>query len=368
VGGLETITTTGSGAGTVGVVSDAFGNILGGVGNGAATWNSSRVNLYGPAEGYSPPRISLNSPLYMSLAWRTRSVNAASLVQLGVRPYDPQRCLFLSDDPLGHESDWALITAHSGNPAAYFDADGRCVRTTSAQLAAFEDAFINGGVGLVQLAHYGVGYGANIPPLVEQGTWFDNWKSPLQRMGLYNPGSMDQQIGESAAMVAGAYAAAKSIPWLFERVGNWWNSLWTEPKSAPAPVIEPRGTYAPGEVMPNGQVAGIGPGAAFKGEYENLNIRPENMGQLQGREFRVDQLETYEFDPNVPNHVRGWLRQERRLIEAGRRDEPRTPPGYVQAHGRDTPAREGFDYSNSRLQGEDLNILEEAIRRRKGRE
>jgi hypothetical protein len=41
-----------------------------------------------------------------------------------------------------------------------------------------------------------------------------------------------------------------------------------------------------------------------------------------------------------------------------------TPPGYVQAHGRETPAREGFDYTNSQLQGEDLNMLEERVRRR----
>lgn len=38
--------------------------------------------------------------------------------------------------------------------------------------------------------------------------------------------------------------------------------------------------------------------------------------------------------------------------------------GYELGHGRSTPAREGFDYSNSRLQGIDLNALEEEVRRR----
>ena len=37
------------------------------------------------------------------------------------------------------------------------------------------------------------------------------------------------------------------------------------------------------------------------------------------------------------------------------------------AHGRTTPAREGFDYSNPRLQDADLNALEEAVRRRLGK-
>src|SRR5260370_37294205 len=52
-------------------------------------------------------------------------------------------------------------------------------------------------------------------------------------------------------------------------------------------------------------------------------------------------------------------------LTAGKRsDGPRTPKGYVLAHGRTTPAREGYDYSNSRLQGEDLNKLEESVRHR----
>ena len=90
-------------------------------------------------------------------------------------------------------------------------------------------------------------------------------------------------------------------------------------------------------------------------------------GQSQGREFRTDWLEVNEFDLNQPKHVRGWLRNERRRIESGNGgSSPRNPPGYVQAHGRTTPAREGFDYSNSRLQLGELNKLEESVRRRQG--
>ncbi|MEJ7589996.1 MAG: hypothetical protein WKF77_00455 [Planctomycetaceae bacterium] len=94
--------------------------------------------------------------------------------------------------------------------------------------------------------------------------------------------------------------------------------------------------------------------------------RGPKLGQQQGRDFRVETLELYEFDPNQPRHVRGWLENERRRIagSGGGGSTPRNPPGYVQGHGRTTPAREGFDYSNSRLQGEDLNKLEESIRRR----
>jgi hypothetical protein len=98
-----------------------------------------------------------------------------------------------------------------------------------------------------------------------------------------------------------------------------------------------------------------------------LRDRGPALGQQQGREFRVDQLELFEFDRNAPSHVRGWLENERLRVEQGRADYPRTPPGYVLSHGRSTPAREGYDYSNSRLQGIDLNKAEERIRREQGK-
>lgn len=103
-------------------------------------------------------------------------------------------------------------------------------------------------------------------------------------------------------------------------------------------------------------------------EARGITIRGPRLGQEQGREFRVDQLEIYEFDPNCPAHVRGWLSNERRRIARGGTPmEPAVPPGYELGHGRATPAREGYDYSNSQLQGIDLNRLEERIRRQLGR-
>ena len=94
--------------------------------------------------------------------------------------------------------------------------------------------------------------------------------------------------------------------------------------------------------------------------------RGPRLGQKQGREFRTETLQLHEFDSTMPKHIRGWLKNERRMIEYGNRTSPRNPPGYVLAHGRTTPAREGFDYSNSRLQLKILNDLEERIRRRFG--
>jgi RHS repeat-associated protein len=105
----------------------------------------------------------------------------------------------------------------------------------------------------------------------------------------------------------------------------------------------------------------------FADEFRHLRIRP-NLPQHQGREFRIDQLELLEFDPNAPAHVRGWLANERRRItRGGTPSEPAVPPGYELGHGRTTPAREGYDYTNSQLQGIDLNQLQERVRRQQGR-
>jgi hypothetical protein len=98
-----------------------------------------------------------------------------------------------------------------------------------------------------------------------------------------------------------------------------------------------------------------------------VSDRGPRLGQDQGRDFRIEQLQLYEFDPNAPSHVRGRLADQRRRIEQGKRVEPLTPPGYELSHGRTTPAREGYDYSNTRLQGTDLNKLEERIRRQQGK-
>ncbi|QDT69090.1 Bifunctional hemolysin/adenylate cyclase precursor [Planctomycetes bacterium MalM25] len=159
---------------------------------------------------------------------------------------------------------------------------------------------------------------------------------------------------------------------LIDRHGDQRTVLRTEQAFVSAePVfnltVEGLHTYAVGEIgllvhnaCAKPQVAGVGKVDGVDAP-EGTTLRGPNLGQQQGRQGRVDQLRDYEFDPSQPKHVRGWLKNERR-----RGGAPRTPPGFVQAHGRNTPAREGFDYSNTRLQNEGLNKLEESVRRRTG--
>ena len=105
-------------------------------------------------------------------------------------------------------------------------------------------------------------------------------------------------------------------------------------------------------------------GDTVDGDTEGFQIK---SAQGQGREHRIDSLQVNEFDDRQPTHVRGWLENERRRVESGGARRPRNPPGYVQAHGRKTPAREGRDYNNARLSGSDLNRLEESVRRKRSK-
>ena len=133
LGGLESLTT---GYSSVGLIQDGFGNVLASVTNGTVSWNAARMNGYGPQAGY--PALSLNSSLTAEhLAWRGKWRDMTSLYYWGARPYDAESRTFLSADPLGHAADDSLYSAFNGNPAAYWDANGRFGKQ------AFQNANIN---------------------------------------------------------------------------------------------------------------------------------------------------------------------------------------------------------------------------------
>jgi hypothetical protein len=190
--------------------------------NGAVGWNAAREGLYAPMESYAPPRLSLAAPTYASLAWRTRPLNAANYVQLGARPYDFGRRAFLSADPLGHGSDPALNTAFGGNPAAYFDADGRFGK----QVFAYGSGFVEGGlqglgnefVGVGKFAKgmtYDLGRQISLTGFdtYEAYAGGDNFESAIFR-GTYNMslnGATTGGIAREAALQASGYRFGNQI-------------------------------------------------------------------------------------------------------------------------------------------------------------
>jgi RHS repeat-associated protein len=126
VGGLESTVQENDGM-TTGVINDRFGNVLATVVDSVATWNSTRVNGYGPVGGYDVPILSLSTTLADSLVWRTRRMDPTGFFYLGARYYDPVGRRFVAPDPLGHTSSADLYSFCGGDPANSFDADGMFV-------------------------------------------------------------------------------------------------------------------------------------------------------------------------------------------------------------------------------------------------
>jgi hypothetical protein len=192
------------------------------------------VNLYAPVEGYAPPRISLDTPLHASLTWRTRPMNVAGLVQLGARPYDPIRRAFLAPDPLGHASDGALNKAFNGNPAFYFDADGRLAAGSKssgyeptsatmgvigARIAASDPELFNELQRMYWAGPNAPTIGGTIPRHF-QGQMFDDFVLGLSAMPEVKPSyspnreflasmSRFRRIGDGFGLVIGGF-----IPWV----------------------------------------------------------------------------------------------------------------------------------------------------------
>lgn len=227
LGGLESLTT---GYSSVGLIQDGFGNVLASVTNGTVSWNAARINGYGPVAGY--PALSLNSPLTAEhLAWRGKWRDITSLYYWGARPYDAESRTFLSADPLGHAADASLYSAFNGNPAVYWDADGRFGKQGLNQASGFagwaDDQVINVAAGGVALANKGFGLAAQTVGLDPnnfkwQASQWENRMSPFARMGYYNPNKPEVQIATAAMIffnpgsVAGRLGAVENVFARFE--------------------------------------------------------------------------------------------------------------------------------------------------------
>lgn len=63
-------------------------------------------------------------------------------------------------------------------------------------------------------------------------------------------------------------------------------------------------------------------------------------------------------DPNIPRHIKGWIKQELDSITRGDRKNIRNPKGYELAHKRGMEAAKGFGYEHSNLQLRSLHRLQ----------
>ena len=97
-------------------ITDARGNILGEITNGAVSWSPSRPTGYGAVPGYRPTSFGNGADLAQASAWRGREVDITGLYNLGARPFDPVSGKFLSFDPVWNADDPNGYTFATGDP------------------------------------------------------------------------------------------------------------------------------------------------------------------------------------------------------------------------------------------------------------
>jgi RHS repeat-associated protein len=258
VGGLETTIREYDGY-AIGMLNDYFGNGVATITNNVTQFGG-RVTSYGPIASQPLPCLSKYVSVAQSTIWRGKRIDPTGFYWFGARYYDPNAGRFISPDPSGHDASIDLYAAFSGDGVNFLDPDGKCFRSGNAQIASFEDSFINGTLGLAQILEYTAGSLLDRPDWQSHAEGMQQYMSPMQRLGLYTPDSFNAQVGQSAAQVTAAYSIAEQTPSMLNRLANWWDSLWSRPTVTPTPA------YQPGEIMPNGQPAGTGPGAAYRGD------------------------------------------------------------------------------------------------------
>jgi RHS repeat-associated protein len=116
------------------VISDARGNVLAEVTNGAASWDLARPSGYGAVPGYRPVAFGNGVDLMQSSAWRGREVDVTGYYHLGLRDFDPDSGQWLSYDPFWNEGDPNGQSFCGGDPIDGFDSNGKCVENTPPSL------------------------------------------------------------------------------------------------------------------------------------------------------------------------------------------------------------------------------------------
>jgi RHS repeat-associated protein len=353
--------------------SDAGGNITALLNSSGAVVGRYLYDPFGNLIGKWGPKADLNPYRFSSKEIHPNS----GLYYYGFRFYDPNLQRWVNQDPLGEAGGMNLYGFVGNSPMGGVDPYGLCKNNVQRATETLQgiNSFLNDPLqGPRDWLH-------------EKSYDFGHWL--YDKAMAHEPGKPNPDLNGALLASEGLGINAK------DNVLRDFIAQGTQVASDGAVMVaEMLATEGLGELGELGQAERSGAAAMRRCKMRNfgsgrLNAFPdpfprpapgfeevtaEDLGGLtikdiqdQGREFSTDTLQVYEWDPNQPAHVRGWLRQERFRVEKGLQDKPDPPPGYQQSHLSDKPAREGYGYNNSRLNLESNNKLEESVRRRLGR-
>jgi RHS repeat-associated protein len=132
-----------------GIVNDQFGNGLATISGSQLTWNGTKLNGYGPVQGFQAPALSPNISLADVSLWQGRRIDSTGYYYQGARYYDPTAGRFLSADPFGHAACIDLYSYAGGDPVNNFDPDGRLIKETGKKAIDFGGNAITGFADVV---------------------------------------------------------------------------------------------------------------------------------------------------------------------------------------------------------------------------
>jgi RHS repeat-associated protein len=110
------------------LITDHFGHVQGRVSGGVVQWNGIELNSYGHEATGTVPALTSAALLPETLTLRGQRTDPTGLINLGMRPYDPESGRFMAPDPLGHAGSLSLYDYADGDPINKIDPDGRVAK------------------------------------------------------------------------------------------------------------------------------------------------------------------------------------------------------------------------------------------------
>ncbi|MFA6445372.1 MAG: RHS repeat-associated core domain-containing protein, partial [Sterolibacterium sp.] len=279
-----------------------IGGLLAFTANNASTWyfadaNGNVANLFTPADTaaatytYDPfgRRLTATGALanVNPYQWSSKEYHEPSgLVYYLYRFYDPQNGRWLSRDPLGEEGGVNLYGFALNDPQNCWDAYGLTAAPTFLEslipiygswMQALND-FECGkwGWGIVNTA-FAISDIAMVKSLVV-GLGKLGWKGLrlgwdlVEGAGRHSAGLADNMLERASPMLG------KELEKRAEMAATHLDNV-AESAS--------KGFYEIGEVLPDGRIAGMGPGAAYSGEFAAAKTIPQGIKQLAGSDQPV---------------------------------------------------------------------------------
>jgi RHS repeat-associated protein len=276
-------------------IADVNGNILGYYDptQGKVIWTAARVTGYGAVPGREPIPFGSGANLAQASAWRGLPVEGTGYYQIGHRTYDPVSGMWLSHDPIFDDGDPNGFSFTGGDPVNYFDPSGLCLEagwngtkyyggmTARTVVGMAKDInAIDAMVDPINPQYFQVHMQMARQGMVDYANGGQGWSGSLNAFNRVNPLRSPFEAVSGEHLMEGPQLGNRLTG--AERATQWANTVTLAASlGAGAPgtmsavsadlrtmssfASMPR-TFVPGELMPNGQLAGVGPGAMFRGE------------------------------------------------------------------------------------------------------